>query len=207
MAKPKGVFCMEGEWHTDLAERGSVLPTLELLERIGRLCFIHRDTATAEELRYFLDRWLSSQRYAAYEVGFFAIPGSPTTLQLSSKHTVELDEMAGWMAGRCTGKRLYFGSCSTLQAPEETLRVFLRETGAAMICGFTKELDWVESAAFETTLLERLVNGGSTYSAEALFRSARWAPLAQHLGFRAVYRHGPSPRGVGPAMVALSKST
>ncbi|WFE65526.1 DUF6642 family protein [Micromonospora sp. WMMD714] len=206
MAKPKGVFCVEGEWHADLAERGSVLPTLELLERLGRLRFIHRDTATVEELRYFLDRWLSSQRYASYEVGFFALHGSPTTLHLSGRQSVELDEMAGWMAGRCTGKRLYFGSCSTLQAPEEALRAFLRETGAAMVCGFTKNVDWVESAAFETVLVERLVNGGSTYSAEALFRSARWAPMAQHLGFRAVYRHGASPRGADPAMVTPRQS-
>jgi hypothetical protein len=84
VAKPNGVFCVEGEWHADLAERGSVLPTLELLERLGRLRFIHRDTATADELRYFLDSWLSSRRYAAYEVGFFASPGTPTSLQLSA---------------------------------------------------------------------------------------------------------------------------
>ncbi|MGC5663996.1 DUF6642 family protein [Micromonospora sp. WMMD723] len=189
MAKPNGVFCVEGEWHADLAERGSVLPTLELLERLGRLRFIHRDTATADELRYFLDSWLSSRRYAAYEVGFFASPGTPTSLQLSGKHTVDLTDIAGWMSGRCGGKRLYFGSRSILRASEASLRAFLTETGATMVCGFTKHLDWVESAAFETTLLERLVNGRRVDSAETLFRSARWAPMARHLGFRVVYRH------------------
>lgn len=72
MAKPGGVFCFEGQWADDLTERGSVLPTLELLERLGSIRFVHRDTATPQELRYFLERWLT-RKYAAYQVGFFAL--------------------------------------------------------------------------------------------------------------------------------------
>ncbi|MGB2567124.1 DUF6642 family protein [Micromonospora citrea] len=191
MAKPGGVFCVEGEWHDDLAERGSVLPTLELLERLGAIRFIHRDTATPQELRYFLERWLS-RKYASYEVGFFALHGAPTQLKLSESNKVGLAEIASWASGRCEGKRLYFGSCSVLRAPEATLAEFLRETKASMICGFTKDIDWIESAAIETVILNRLVNGGRVNSVEQLMKSARWAPLAQNLGFKVVYRNGVS---------------
>ncbi|MFC0007346.1 DUF6642 family protein [Micromonospora siamensis] len=191
MPKPGGVFCFEGEWEDDLAERGSVLPTLELLERLGSIRFIHRDTATPQELRYFLERWLT-RKYAAYQVGFFALHGSPTRLHLSDSHSVGLAEIASWMSGQCEGKRFYFGSCSVLRASDTTLSEFLRETKAAMLCGFTKEIDWIESAAFETVVLNSMVNGGKVDSVERLVKSSRWAPLAQHYGFRIVYQNGRS---------------
>ncbi len=72
-----GIFCVEGQWHRDLNERGSVLPTLELLERLGKVRFIHKDAATRDELFYFIDRWLLKQ-YADHRLGFFAMHGDRT---------------------------------------------------------------------------------------------------------------------------------
>ncbi|MFY1635579.1 DUF6642 family protein [Solwaraspora sp. WMMB335] len=184
-----GVFCIEGQWHRDLNERGSVLPTLELLERLSRIRFIHRDAATPDELAYFLDRWLLRQ-YADYRVGFFAMHGEPTRLCLTERHQVDLDDVADQMAGRCAGKRLYFGSCSVLRASDVRLREFLSTTGAALICGYTREVDWVESAAFETVLLDVLANGVYNNAAELRMGSSHWAPLAAYLGFRIVYANG-----------------
>jgi hypothetical protein len=191
VARPGGVFCMEGNWDNDLAGRESVLPTLELLDRLGVIRYIHRHTATPQEMRYYVDSWLS-RKYAGYHVGFFALHGAPTKLHLSTAHTVGLAELGSWMSGRCEGKRLYFGACSALRASDTTLTEFLRETRAAMICGFTKEIDWIESAALETVILNNLVNGARVDSVERLMKAARWAPLAQHLGFRIVYSNGRS---------------
>jgi hypothetical protein len=77
-----------------------------------------------------------------------------------------------------------------LRASDRVLTDFLHETKAAMLCGFTKAIDWVESAAFETVVLNALVNGGKIDSAERLMRSSRWRALSDHLGFRAVYANG-----------------
>ncbi|TDB70423.1 DUF6642 family protein [Micromonospora sp. KC723] len=184
-----GVFCVEGQWHRDLHERGSVLPTLELLERLGRIRFIHKDAATRDELFYFLDRWLLKQ-YADYRVGFFAMHGEPSRLCLTDWDSVALADVAERMAGRCEGRRLYFGSCSVLRASDAALRAFLDVTGAALICGFTREVDWVESAAFETVLLDVLANGQRHNAAELRMGSAHWAPLAAYLGFRVIYANG-----------------
>lgn len=184
-----GIFCVEGQWHRDLNERGSVLPTLELLERLGKIRFIHKDAATRDELIYFVDRWLLRQ-YADYRVGFFAMHGEPTRLCLTDRHSVDLDDIAAQMAGRCEGKRLYFGSCSVLRASDARLQEFLAQTGAGLICGFTRDVDWVESAAFETVLLDVLVNGRRMNAAEMRMGSAHWAPLASYLGFRIVYANG-----------------
>ncbi|MFE0590682.1 DUF6642 family protein [Micromonospora echinospora] len=193
MAKPGGVFCLEGQWDDDLAHRGSVLPTLELLERLGAIRFIHRDTATPAELKFFVDRWLTA-KYAAYQVGFFAIDGSPGRLCLSKPYELDLAEVAELMAGRADGKRLYFGTGSVLRASDATLVELLRVSGASMLCGFTKRIDWLESAAFETVVLNRLANSDKVNGVELLARSPRWAPLAEHLGFRVVYRNGESRR-------------
>lgn len=189
MARGGGVFCVEGQWHRDLNARGSVLPTLELLERLGRIRFIHKDVATRGELDYYLDRWLLRQ-YADYHVGFFAMHGEPTKLYVTDRESVDLKDVAARMAGRCEGKRLYFGSCSVLRASDAKLLEFLAETGAAMICGYTRDVDWVESAAFETVLLDVLVNGAHINAAERRMGSAQWAPLATYLGFRIVYASG-----------------
>ncbi|MDT4987689.1 MAG: hypothetical protein QOI74_1783 [Micromonosporaceae bacterium] len=189
MPKPAGVFCVEGQWESDLTKRGSVLPTLEMLERLGRIRFIHRDTATVEELRYYIGRWLL-RKYADYEVGFFAMHGEPTRLRLSETTGIELDELETWLAGRCEGKKLYFGSCAVLAAPRDRLSAFLDETKASMLCGFTRYVDWVEAAAFETVVLDALANGKRADSTERLMRSARWSAFARHLGFRVVYANG-----------------
>ncbi|RKN15237.1 hypothetical protein D7147_25560 [Micromonospora musae] len=193
MAKPGSVFCVEGQWGDDLAERGSVLPTLELLERLGRIRFIRRDVATPGELRFYLEQWLS-RKYTAYDVGIFAIDGGPGRLRLSGRHELDLSEVVGWLQGRCEGKRLYFDCGSVLRLSEPTLVEILEETGASMVCGFTKTIDWIESSAFDTVLVDRLANGRKANSVEQLVRSARWAPLAQHLGFRMVYQHSQGPR-------------
>ena len=191
MPKLKGVFCVEGEWDHDLTKRQSVLPTLDMLERLGSLRHIHCSAVTQEQLKYQLEKW-STARYVAYEVGFFALHGSPRHVWLSKSHSTSLEEVAGWMSGRWQGKRIYIGACSVMRGSDSYLVDFLHETGASMVCGFTKQVDWIESAAFEMVLLDRLVNSGKVNSAEQLASSSRWAPLASHLGFRVVYANGSS---------------
>ncbi|GIF67708.1 hypothetical protein Ais01nite_57430 [Asanoa ishikariensis] len=184
-----GIFCVEGQWHRSLTDKSSVLPTLDMLNRLKRCAYIHKDVATAEELRYFLTRW-TEQRYASFRVGHFAMHGEAKQLFVNDRIRVGLDEIAETLEGRCEGRRLYFGSCSVLRAPDAILEDFLHTTGAAMLCGYTREVDWVESAAFELVLLDHLANGERVDAAERTMRSRRWAPLAEHLGFRIMYANG-----------------
>ncbi len=156
-----GVFCVEGQWHRNLDEEGSVQPTLDLLERLRRIRYIHKDVATPDELEYFLGRWALRQ-YADYHVGFFAMHGEPGKLWLTDRHSVDLADVAEPLAGRCEGRRLYFGSCSVMRFSDSELREFLMTTGAAMVCGYTRSVDWVEAAAFETVLLDVLATAPGT---------------------------------------------
>src|SRR4051812_4351489 len=129
-----GIFCLEGQWQRDLHERGSVLPTLELLDRLERARFIYKDVGTQGEFGFFINRWLLRQ-YDDFRVGFFAMHGEPGRLWLTDWHPVELNEAARIMAGRGIGKRLYFASCSVLKTAQADLQDFLSATHAEMLCG------------------------------------------------------------------------
>jgi hypothetical protein len=205
-----GVFCVEGQWDRDLNDRGSVLPTLELLERIRSIRFIHKDVATPDELFYYLDRWLLS-RYSDFHVCHFAMHGTTTGLWLTDRCTIELADVAERLADRCEGKQFYFGSCSVLRGSDTRIHDFLTATGATLVCGYSREVDWVESAAFETVLLEVLANGQKLNSVELRTGSARWAPLAAHLGFRIAYADGRTWRPEGgrriPAQVVSAAAS
>ncbi|MCO8271807.1 hypothetical protein M1L60_14510 [Actinoplanes sp. TRM 88003] len=184
-----GIFCVEGQWHRSLTDRSSVLPTLELLDRLKMCSFIHKDVATPEELHYFLKRW-TERRYTRFKVGYFAMHGEASRLWVTDQSAVELDAVAENLEGGCKGKRLYFASCSVMRASDAVLTNFLEVTGAAMICGFARDVDWMEAASFELVLLNHLVNGNRVDAAERTMRSQRWAPLADHLGFRIHYANG-----------------
>ncbi|MFC8796910.1 DUF6642 family protein [Promicromonospora sp. NPDC057138] len=184
--QPGGIFCIEGQWDGDLRVNASVKNILELLG-LELIRYVHRDVATAEEFRYYIERW-RGRRFASYSVGYFATHGSSQRLHLGEGHELTVDELAQLLAGRCTGRKIYFGGCRVLDVGEPRLRKFLDTTGAELLCGFTKSVKFVEAAAFETVLLDALVNGTRIDRVQQLAASKKWASLAADLGFTIVYR-------------------
>lgn len=155
-----GVFCLEGEWDGDLRSRDSVEPLLELLGRLNIAKTIRRDVATEEELEYYLGKF-ALKGYAEYRVLFMAAHGVPGELALG-RDTVSMDRLAEMPKGKCAGRVIYFGSCLTLKLGDTELREFAKETGTKAIVGYSKSIPWVESAAFDVLLLERLCQNNRT---------------------------------------------
>src|ERR1700674_531924 len=60
------------------------------------------------------------------------------------------------------GKRrriVYFGSCGTLALHGNAVQKFLRDTGLFAVFGYSKtNVDWMESAVFETVLLYNVLH-------------------------------------------------
>ncbi|MGW0227899.1 DUF6642 family protein [Actinopolymorpha singaporensis] len=185
MATPRGVFCLEGQWDENLTDTSSVRPALELLERLGYIQFIHKDVATVPELDHFLERW-ARRAYSDFAVGYFAMHGESSKLRLSNGNVVPLHHIAQHLEGRCGGRRLYFGSCSVMNASDASLTDFLKLTGAELICGYTKDVDWLDSAAFDVAFLGHLANG----TQRKLLTTAHWSAVTQKLGFRILYSDG-----------------
>lgn len=147
-----GVFCLEGDWETRLDDRTSVLPMLDMLERLGYIRFIRRDVATREEFVHYLDRWIDYDRYPLLYLGFH---GYPDWLGIG-RDGVDLAWIEQAIAGGGAGRMIHIGGCSTLAVAESRRDSFLRATGARGLSGYEKDIDWVDSAAFELALLQAI---------------------------------------------------
>lgn len=183
-----GVFCLEGSWAfdgRDLTDKASVEQQLRMLEGAGECGpVIHRDVATREEFEYYLREWLKAKYRVKYPLAYLAFHGSEGTISVGDGDAgLRLDELAGLMGAKATQRIIYFGSCSTMAAPEAELRGFCKSTGAKAIVGFTKTVQWRESAAFDVLLIPRLLEMTNMKSAfKALARE--YPDLVAMLGLR-----------------------
>lgn len=183
-----GVFCLEGEWDSDLRKRATVLPVLDLLERLGHIQAIHRNVATLPELRHYLEQW-SNPRYKDFYVLYLSTHGDKGLLQWSVGHNTTLDDLAEMLEGSAEGCYVYLGSCLTL-FNEEKAQTFVIKTGAAAVLGYRKEVDWLEGAAFEVILLAWLASHNGR--PETLFKRlmVRHGQLAKLYKFVMVTKNG-----------------
>ncbi len=179
-----GIFCVEGEWSSKLTDRASVRDMLDLLESVERIRFIHEHVNTVGGLMEALRHWRQKQ-YSNYSVGYFAFHGKPGKL-LIGRRSVTLKDLAEVLRGGCEGKTLYFGSCSVLHVPKREVQQFRRTTKADCIVGFTRDVDWLASAALDLILLEALAFHGTGESVEHWLRK-EYGELAGHLGLRMYY--------------------
>ncbi|YCN55431.1 DUF6642 family protein [Rhodococcus erythropolis] len=199
--RPPGVFCLEGEWEESIESRLSIEPALRLLEARDDIRLVHRDIATLAELEYYLDRWLNT-RLRGYDFGYLGFHGSAERLDVGHEQ-MSLDDLAELIDGRCQGKVVYFGSCSVLSAPDEVLTNFCRRTGARAVAGYTKNVDWIETAAFELLLVTKLVH--STNMKPAYTSLCKTYPdMTRRLGFRMAHSAWASDRNIA---VQASHST
>jgi len=144
------ILCLEGEWTVDLRREESVEPLLQLLKTRGEIDYIHRRCGTRAEFEYYLGQMAS---YHDYRIVYFAFHGAAGHLQLAPGELITLDNVAQAAGETLRDKLVYFGSCRTMKRPAAALRAFLRTTGAAAVAGYTKEVGWVESSAFELMFL------------------------------------------------------
>ena len=178
--KKPGIFCLEGDWFTNLYRKGSVRSLLEFLEREGRIDFIYRDIGTPGELDFYIKKW-QLRKYSSFNIGYFAFHGEPEAIFIGQKR-VSLDQLGVLLAGSCRGKVIYFGSCSTLGAHPDIMKEFQRVTRAKCVCGYTIDVDWFPSAAFELLLFDALTKFKRIDAVENYLKQYR--SLKNLLGFK-----------------------
>lgn len=172
MALP-GIFCIEN-WSDRLDAKDTVRPILDLLEdqKVARV--IHQRVDTPRELGHYLSRL---SRMSSYQVAYLAMHGVPGGVMVGSER-IRLETLTAWSSmerapaldghGRPTewtldlgGKVVYFGSCSSLRVSEQRLSNFKAETGCRAVCGYTRSVDWIDSAGFELVFLSALADAMS----------------------------------------------
>ncbi len=165
-----GIFAFEGDWEPDLKDKSSIRSNLETLRDAYGIEFVHRQIGTPGELRYYVEKWLKKGRghYRHYRVGHFAFHGSPGVIWPGEGEVgVRLFQLERWINEGAKGRVIFFGSCSTIDISDKRIQSFLDRTKASAVVGFTEEVDWLESAAFELLVLEALTYFESPKKAEA----------------------------------------
>lgn len=155
MKKNKGVFCLEGHWYGDHRDTTSVYPILDLVHRFHKMPFIHHKCSTIEEFRFSIKRWKTQSFHNKYPILYLAFHGEKGML-LVGKDNVSLSELADLLEGKCRGVVIYFGGCSTLDIHGKTINNFLRTTGAIAALGYTNDVEWLISSAFDVLLMNEL---------------------------------------------------
>jgi hypothetical protein len=168
---------MESFWDSKLEDRLNVLPVLELLEKTETCKYIHLSCNTPAELEYNLR--LVGQRRPG--VLYLAFHGSPGKIHLGKRTKLGLDELASMMGGRFRNWIVHLSSCSIFRA-SSTVKRFADDTQASLVTGFTTQVDWLESAAFELLLFRQF----ATYrSPRIICRNIKkkHSEFAEQLGF------------------------
>lgn len=203
MTKPDGVFCLEGPWglHGDLTDKTSVQQQLRMLES-AEYCgkVIHRDVATREEFEHYLKEWLK-KKYVRYPLAYLAFHGEQGLLKIGKDELTLADLSAIIGSKKAANRIVYFGACSTMAAPELELTTFCKVTGAKAIVGYTRPIDWLESAAFDCLLVPRLLT--STYVRTVFTSLEREHPkFVRRLGLRIATAQGATVRKIALEAVA-----
>ena len=53
----KGVFCIEGLWTHDLANKSTIRPILNLLKTNHAIDYIHNNCVTEAEFEFYINKW------------------------------------------------------------------------------------------------------------------------------------------------------
>jgi hypothetical protein len=150
----KEVFCLEGDWNKDLKVQNSVLEVLAFLKKNRNINFIHRNCGTRENLVHYLNQW-KLKKYNAYSILYIAFHGKPQQI-LIGKEIITLDELADMLGPNCHNKIIHFGTCHTLNVDMRHIKRFLRKTNALCVCGFGKEIKFIEGCVFDILLIDML---------------------------------------------------
>ena len=195
----KGIFCLEThEWFSHEEMEGkidntSVEPSLMLLERMAgyNVPYRRRDVATRTEFEYFLEKYFD-EGHEDYPILYLSFHGhGPENdrlpgLTLGDGTDYSLDDLESLIKGRCKGRVIHFGACGVMKAGSDRLQLFLDNSGAAAVCGYKKDVDWLESAAFDVLLMGYLRCAAfRKNSLQKTFRDLRECALvlSERLGF------------------------
>jgi hypothetical protein len=180
----KEVFCLEGDWNKNLKHQNSVLEVLTFLKKNRDIDYIHRHCGTRENVAYYLKQW-QLKRYKDYSILYIAFHGKPNQI-LIGKEVVTLDELAEMLGPNCHNKIIHFGTCHTLNTDLRHIKRFLRKTNALCVCGFGKEIKFVEGCVFDILLIDMLQEFRNMSTVKSHLKKY-YNSLAQKLAFKLVH--------------------
>lgn len=155
----KHIACLESIWFDDVENRDrvSVVPVLELISKNseGEIQFSHLTCNTESEFTYNLGV-LKKLRKEKYGILYLAFHGQPGEIHLADGTKISLEKLADLMGKGFADWVVHFGSCGTIDVSQSRLTKFATSTQVLLVAGYTKDVDWMESAAMDLLFLDRL---------------------------------------------------
>src|SRR3989442_1586938 len=160
-----------------------LVPMLELSERVNDVGWASLTCNTEEELKYNLGK-LRHRR--GYGILYLSCHGRPGEL-VFDKDTVEIEKLGQFLGDGFTNWVVHFGSCATLNIAHARISRFIANTRVSMVIGYRKDVDWIDSAAIDLLLFDRLQEYRSMHRFWEHFRG-RYRDLISLTGLRAFLR-------------------
>ena len=156
MRKPRYIYCLEGNWNTNPRSKQSIRPILDILYYSAGIRYVYRKCNTKDEFFEYL-RQFTFKRYKNYRILYIAFHGRPNGIQIG-RDFVTLSEIADVLEGHLSGRIVHFGSCSTMRTKRANIDDFMNRTKADILSGYRKNVDFIESTAWEMNILYHLLN-------------------------------------------------
>ena len=147
MRKPRYIYCLEGNWNTNPRSKQSIRPILDILYYSAGLRYVYRKCNTKDEFFEYL-RQFTFKRYKNYRILYIAFHGRPNGIQIG-RDFVTLSEIADVLEGELAGCAVHFGSYSTMRTKRANIDDFMNRTKADLVSGYRKQVDFIESTAWE----------------------------------------------------------
>lgn len=197
----KRILCLETEWGINSGKRlndnASVRPMFQFIESckyLGGVTVTYKTVATYEELRYYLSQ-MPKKMYSDYDIVYLAFHGVKGKIQLyeaKEKNTVirlvTLEELADmcshgdeshrWLSN----KAVIFGTCQTLSASESRVQDFMQKSGACLVAGYRKTIDFTHSSLLDIGLITELIRPKPKYKSIKERMNMRYSGLMDELG-------------------------
>ena len=131
--------------------RAGMKSLLDFLSITNKIRYNYNFVYTPEELRYVLQTVPTQKSGLVY----LALHGNPEKISIGawSEFSITLDELADMMGHRFQGLAFHFASCAVMNSWQETLSDFKERTGVAFVSGFSKYVDFTESAIIDHILI------------------------------------------------------
>jgi hypothetical protein len=178
--KKKNIACVESLWDGNIESRLSVVPLLELASRVDDVRFSYLSCNTEEELKYNLGK-LKNRR--GYGILYLSCHGRPGELVLDQT-SVDVEKLSQYMGNGFANWIVHFGSCATINIPQARISRFIRDTEVSMVVGYKTDVEWIDSAAVDLLLFDRLQQYRDMHSFWTHFKR-RYRDMIAATGLRA----------------------
>ncbi|KAF5036772.1 hypothetical protein DSECCO2_571620 [anaerobic digester metagenome] len=154
MKNQRFIYCLEGSWNKNPRSNQTIKPILDLLFTFSKIKYIYRKCTDKENFIKELQRF-SQKRYSNYTILYIAYHGRKNRIYFGNEY-ITLKEIANVLEGKLNGKIVHFGSCSTLNTTEKNINDFINRTGCSFISGYQKDVEYIDSSAFEMVYFETI---------------------------------------------------